>query len=155
MIGNIREILKISTAEEFLTALKQYDGDLEEPFEIIESMLDKNVMSTDVTDIEIHMALVESWRSRFSKYFSFAKGFVEHSKSSAFLMAKIKGVSTDTDRDAHRRSLSAGAEALSTRLEGTIDCIDSRVNLCKKLLGFESSTEGVRSNGNSRSFNRS
>jgi hypothetical protein len=44
---------------------------------------------------------------------------------------------TDGARDAYKRSMTAGYAALVMRLDGLIDDIDSRVNLCKKFTDDE------------------
>jgi hypothetical protein len=135
MVSSVREILKVTEEEDLLKLQMQFDQDLEERLEVLNNLLDKNIR-TDYADIDGHMTLVESWRARLVRYFSLATAFVEHSKSETFLKEKGKGV-TDKSQEAHLRHLSAGFKAHAVLLEGLITCVDSRVNLCKKLVGIE------------------
>jgi len=142
MISSIREVLAISQVTDLESAFTGFDLEMTETLKPLTEALDHNVLSRDVTSIQTHMAEVESWRDRVVRYQALVTGFVEHAKSAAFLPAKAKG-STELDRDAFRRKVSAGFVAWQKRLEGLIDCIDSRVNLSKKVLFTE--VEGFRS----------
>jgi len=140
---SIREIFKITTVEELTAARDQFEQELESRIQPLVDKLDQNVLSSDVASIEQHMAYVESWRARLVRYHSFASAFTDHAKDSTFLAAKttngdleVKRI-PEIERDAFRRKLSGGFSALQSHLEGLIDCIDSRVNLCKKVLGIE------------------
>jgi len=144
MIGNIKEILALKTVEDMKTAFESFDTKLEERLLPLEKLLETSILSADVTSLQLHMTEVESFRSRVVKLLSFATGFVQHAKSSEFLPAKEKGIS-ELDRDAFQRGIAAGFAAWACRLEGYIDCIDSRCNLCKKLLGIE--VDGIRGKG--------
>jgi len=137
MIGRIGEILKLTDDEDFLKAQKQFDDDLEEATEVLQSLLDKNILSTDVTDTQMHMAAVECYRARVCKWHAFAVAFSEHGASSVFLPAKKKGEISEADRQSHLKHLAAGSKAHVAMLDGFIRCIDSRVNACKKVLGIE------------------
>ena len=136
MIGSIREILDIKTVEDMQLALQAFDKELEDRLAPLCSELDKNIFSQDVSSVSLHMGEVESWRARVVRYLSLATGFVQHAKSSGFLPMKDKATS-ELDRDAFQRKLAGGFTAWQVRLEGIVDCIDSRVNLAKKFLGIE------------------
>jgi hypothetical protein len=136
VIGSIREILKIQTVEDLGAAFLQFDSELDRFLEPLYKALDMNIMSSEVQDIVAHMAYVEKFRGRVTRYFSLAAAFTDYAKSSIFIQPTAKGV-TEFVRDAHRRSLAGPFQALSERLEHLIDSIDSRVNLCKKITGME------------------
>lgn len=135
MVGSIREILKITDTASFLDAQHRYDEDLEAALETLRNLLDMNIMSTDVTDIMIHMSLVESYRARLVKYMALAVAFTEHAKSSTFRAPKGSG--SEDDRKAHQRHIAAASEAIKVMLDGLISCVDSRVNECKKVIDIE------------------
>lgn len=140
---SIREIFKITTVEELNAARDQFESELDIKTAALVDKLDQNVLSSDVSSIEQHMAYVESWRARLVRYHSFASAFTDHAKDSTFLASKTTNGDAEgkripeIERDAFRRKLAGGFSALQSLLEGLIDCIDSRVNLCKKVLGIE------------------
>ena len=145
MVGSIREILKIETPEELQTAFGKLEQDLTERLKYVEQALDKNILSTDVQDIQQHMSYVESWRNKVGRYLYLVDGFVAYAKSSQFALPVEKG-NTEAVRDAYKKLLAGPYEAMQRWLENLLDSIDSRVNLCKKKLGLEGSVEGVRAN---------
>lgn len=140
---SIKDIFKIDTVEALNAARDQFEGEITSRLQPLVDKLDQNILSTDVTSIETHMAFVESWRARLVKIHALASAFTDHAKDSTFLAAKTNGDSekpikiSEIERDAHRRKLSGGFQALETYLEGLIYSIDSRVNLSKKVLGIE------------------
>ena len=140
MIASIREILKIEKPEEFIAALHLFDEELDTILPPLYAQLDKNISGGDVSNMEIHMGLVESWRGRLVRWLSLAVAFEEMGDSAAFLKLKEKGVSVES----YRKSFSGGGKALAVQLEGLVKCVDSRVNQCKKLLGIDGSSEGLR-----------
>lgn len=144
MVGSIREILKIKKPESLAAAFEQLEQDMEERLKGLENELDKNILSSDVIDTMKHMTWVESWRNKVSRYQYLVSGFVEYSKSSQFSMPAEKGV-TEAVRDAWKKSLSGPYVALQSRLDNLIESIDSRVNVCKKVLGTEMDGEKNRS----------
>jgi hypothetical protein len=138
----ISEIFKIDTVEALNAARDHFEEGLDTKTEPLVDALNQNILSSDVASLEQHMAFVESWRARLVRYHSFAVAFTDHAKDSTFLAAKSNGEEkvkpfTEIERDAFRRKLSGGFSAIAGRLEGYIDCVDSRVNLAKKLLGIE------------------
>lgn len=140
---SIKEIFNINTVEALNAARDQFESELDAKLNPLIEKLQSNVLSTDVTSIETHMAFVESWRARCVRYHALASAFTDHAKDSTFLAAKTNGDAdkpvkvSEIERDAHRRKLAGGFAALQTYLEGLIDSIDSRVNLSKKVLGIE------------------
>jgi hypothetical protein len=138
---SIKNIFKITTVDELNAAREQFEQELDIKLQPLVIKLDQNILSQDVSSIEQHMAFVESWRATLVQYYSLASAFTDHAKDSTFLPAKTDGEGTkrtpEIERDAFRRKLSGGFTALQLRLEGYIDCIDSRVNLSKKVLGIE------------------
>lgn len=150
MISTIRDIFKVNTVADLEQGLAQFDTELNDKVEPLLEKLRQNILSTDVTSVQIHMAYVEAWRVRLVKYLSLASAFVEHAKDSTFLAEKHKdnGDSEkptrvpEIERDAYRRKMSGGFVALQVYLEGLIYSVDSRVNLCKKVLGIEVEGQG-------------
>jgi hypothetical protein len=142
MISSIREILGINDEGKLLEMVRQFDADLERELEPLNAALDQNIRTTDFTSLANHMGFVESRRAKVVRYLSLATAFLEYSKSESFLRKKEKGM-TEADRRAHEKQLSAGFQAQVTMLDGLVKCIDSRVNLCKKLL--EADGAGQRS----------
>lgn len=82
------------------------------------------------------MCYVESWRDRVTKYNALTSAFVEHAKSTYFVLPPGKGI-TAVDKEAHQKKLLAGFVGLRCYTEELIKSVDSRVNLCKKLMGIE------------------
>lgn len=136
MVNRIQDILEIETFPEFLETFKGFAGQVEDKLEPLEAQLGLNLTTGDVGTIQKHMAYVESWRIKVTKYHAFATAFLEHAKSAVFLVAKSKEM-TDMDRTSHQKAVTCGPAALQLGLANTLECIDSRVNLCKKLLGIE------------------
>ena len=136
MANNIREILALKTVEDMENALRSFDEKVIERLKPLDELLDTNILSSDIVSIQLHMTVVESFRARVVRLLAFAAGFVQHAKDSTFLPEKSKERS-ELDREAFQRHIAAGFIAWQTQLEGYVDCIDSRVNLAKKLLGLE------------------
>jgi len=140
---SIKEIFKINSVEELTAARDQFEGEINEKVAPLVAALEKNILSSDVASLETHMAYVESWRARLVRFHSFASAFTDHAKDSTFLSSKLTDGTGEAkripeiERDAYRRKLSGGFAALQSYLEGLIDCVDSRVNLAKKVLGIE------------------
>lgn len=138
----VSDIFKINTVEALNAARDQFEQELDTKTSPLVDKLDQNILSSDVASIEQHMTYVESWRARLVRYHSLASAFTDHAKDSTFLAAKSSDeVNTkripEIERDAYRRKISGGFAALQVRLEGLIDCVDSRVNIAKKILGIE------------------
>lgn len=146
-IDNMRisQVLKILTPENYQKAFEDFDNQLEETIRPLRQFLKKDLLSTDVSSINNHMTYVNSWRERIVFYYALATAFVEHSKSSHFSLHATEGKRpAQDDRDAYRKTLSAGFVAWQKRLEGTLDTIDERVNVCKKLFEREAEKYGIR-----------
>ncbi len=141
MVNKIQDILLIENSQDLITSFLEFDEQIEAAIEPLEALLELNI-SSDVTSLHNHLTDVERWRVRCTRFHSFATAFVEHAKSRIFLLPKSKE-NTEMDREAQKKTLSAGPTAMQARLENLIQCIDSRVNLCKKLLGIESDNAGI------------
>jgi hypothetical protein len=144
MVGSIREILKIETAEALQAAFAQLEVDMTAQLSNVDGALAKNILSPDVPDILQHMTYVECWRNRVAKYLYLVDGFVSYSKSSQFSLPVEKGT-TETVREAYKKTLAGPYEAMQRRLDNLIDAIDSRVNMCKKKVGMEADGANNRS----------
>ena len=146
MVSSIVEILKIRTEKDFHEAISEFETTIEQNLKPLTDKLRQQVLTSEVQQLEMHMTFVESWRDRVAKALMFASAFEQHGKSHWFLLPGGKNI-TSTDREAYQKSMTAGASAYSVYLEQLLKSVDSRVNLCKKLLGNEA--EG---NVNSRRF---
>jgi hypothetical protein len=136
MVGSVRELLQIKTPEDLQAAFVEFEEGLEGELAELKNVLDQNILSTDRVASAEHAGYVESYRDQVSRYLYLAAGFVEHAKSSDFLLPSGPGV-TDSVRDAWKRKMAGPWVALQLRLEHLIDSIDSRVNLVKKSLETE------------------
>jgi hypothetical protein len=143
MVGSVRELLQIKTPEDLQAAFIEFEAGLDGVLSELQNVLDQNILSTDRVDSAEHAGYVESYRDQVSRYLYLAAGFVEHAKSSDFLLPAEKGI-TESVRDAWRRKMAGPWTALQLRLEHLIDSIDSRVNLVKKSLETESRGEKRR-----------
>lgn len=148
MIQSVKEIFNIQSIQDLKEALDQFEVELEFKHKPLIDMLDKNILSQDISSVEMHMTFVESWRARVVRYLAFSSAFVEHAKDSTFLPSttSVEGKKiTGAEIDAFRRKTAGGFVALQIYLEGIVDCIDSRVNICKKILGLEDSAPRKKS----------
>jgi hypothetical protein len=136
MVSSIVEILKIRTEKDLHDALGEFEGTIEQTLKPLTDKLRQQVLTSEVQQLEMHMTFVESWRDRVAKALMFAAAFEQHGKSHYFLLPGGKNITT-TDREAYQKSITSGASALCAYLEHLIRSVDSRVNLCKKLLGNE------------------
>jgi len=127
----IKHILAIASATQFLEIFASFEDQIEDTIEPLVGLLNKVIMTREVTQLESHAAEVDAWRERVSRYLSLAVAFVEHGKSSRFILHKSKGIA-EFDREAHKRSMTSGYVALQVRLEGLLDDVDFRINNCKK-----------------------
>lgn len=136
-VHTIAEILGIKTEAGLLAAFKEFEDTVFTTFKPLTDRLQQQVLTSEVQQLEIHMTFVESWRDRSAKALMLSSAFENHGKSHHFLLAGGKGI-TATDREAYQKSITAGAVSLSVYFEQLLRSVDSRVNLCKKLLGNES-----------------
>jgi|SRR5271166_1662136 len=135
-VNTIVEILKIKTEADFISSVGDFEGTIELTFRPLTDKLRQQVLTSEVQQLELHMTFVESWRDRVAKGLMIASAFEQHGKSHYFLLPGGKNVTT-TDREAYQKSITAGAAALCVYFEQLLRSVDSRVNLCKKLLGNE------------------
>ena len=142
MIRSVSEIRGVTDPEILMKLEGQFDKDLHDSLRDLMKLLSQNVMSLDHTSLHQHMCTVESWRSKLVILLSLATAFTEHAKSETFLRKKQRGEVGQEEQKAHQRHMSCGFQAQVVLLEGTIACVDSRTNLCKKLTGLD--FEGAR-----------
>lgn len=141
-VSTIRQILLLTKEEDLKTEMGKFEDAILSAGNDLFHLLSQDVRSTDVLSIIDHMTAVECWRERVCRWHALAKCFVEHCKSDHFILVKQTGVH-EADRTAYQKRLTAGFVGVEAWLEGIIWSIDSRVNLCKKLLGLDEA--GVRS----------
>jgi hypothetical protein len=143
MVHNVAEILDIIKEDELMKEFREFEETLREDIKPLQDFLDKQLFTSDVPELNAHMSFVESWRDRICRRLMLADAFVEHGKSSNFLVPHSKEVKA-LDREAYVRKISAGMVAVRNYLENLIHNIDSRVNQCKKVLGIEGDIGGRR-----------
>jgi hypothetical protein len=127
----IKHVIAITSPKQFKALFASFEDQIETVIEPLGVLLNKVIMTRDVTSLEQHAAETDSYRGRVSRFLSLAVAFVEHGKSSHFMLHKSKGIA-EFDREAHRRSMTSGYIGLQVRLEGLLQDIDNRVNNCKK-----------------------
>lgn len=135
-VNSIVEILGIKAEKEFIQAVGEFENTIALTFKPLIDRLQQQVLTSEVQQLEIHMTFVESWRDRTAKALMLSSAFENHGKSHYFLLPGGKGI-TATDKEAYQKSVTTGAAALVIYFEQLLRSIDSRVNLCKKLLGNE------------------
>jgi len=136
MLYSILDVLKINKEEDLFKALGEFETEYKATLKPLQDKLKMQVLTQDVPQLELHMTYVESWRDRVSQYLSLSSAFVEHGKSSDFLLPSSKGVGA-ADKEAYMRKMTSGFIPIKLYLEELIRSLDSRVNLCKKILGIE------------------
>jgi hypothetical protein len=136
MINAIAQILKITKEEDLLTEFEAFETSLHTQLIELETKLSQSILSTEVTSVQSHMCLVESWRDRVTKYNMLTTSFVDHCKSTYFLLPDGKNVRA-IEKEAHQKKLQAGFVGLKAYTEELIKSVDSRVNLCKVVLRAE------------------
>jgi hypothetical protein len=136
MLNSIAQAHSLLTEADLAEALIAYEADLGRELAALEAQLTRNVITGAPGDIMQHMGYVETWRDRVSRFHMVAAACVEHAKSNNFELVSDKKV-TEIRREAYQRRLAGGWVALKARLENLLDSIDSRVNLCKKVLGID------------------
>lgn len=137
-VTSIAEILGIKTDECLRAAVTELEQEMYNTLKPLTDRLRQQVLSSEVQQLELHMTFVESWRDRVAKCLMFASALEQHGKSHHFLLPSSKSV-TALDRESYQKSVIAGASALCVYFEQLLRAVDSRVNLCKKLLGNEES----------------
>ena len=138
-VSRVTQILKILKEADLMTEMGKFEDAIYEAGDPLLKLLRLDVRSTDVISLLDHMTEVERWRERVGRWHALAETFVQHCKSDHFIVKREKGIS-DFDREAYQKRLLAGFLGLETWLEGLVKSVDSRVNLCKKLLGLEEGT---------------
>jgi hypothetical protein len=136
MINTIAQAHGLLTEKDLLDALTDFESDLNLALDPLVQQLARNIITGAPQDIQQHMGYVETWRDRVTRFLMVASACVEHAKSDHFEVISEKRV-TENKRESYQRRLAGGWVALKIRLEHLIDSIDSRVNLCKKVLGID------------------
>jgi hypothetical protein len=139
MLNTIAQAHGLLTEVDLADALVAYETDLSRELGPLEAQLSRNVITGAPGDIMQHMGYVETWRDRVTRFLMVAAACVEHAKSDNFEAVSDKKM-TEERRKSYQRRLAGGWDALYGRLEQLIKSIDSRVNLCKKVLGIDSET---------------
>jgi hypothetical protein len=137
LINSIVDILKIIKEEDLKKEFGEFERQVTEGLQPLTAKLQQQVLSSEVQQLELHMTYVESWRDRVCRYNALAQAFVEHVKSTHFNLPPSKNVGV-FEKEAYQKQLLAGFIGLRSMMEEKIRSVDSRVNLCKKLLGIES-----------------
>jgi len=135
-VSRVQQILRITKEEDLVCEMGKFEDAVYDAGAPLLVLLSQDVRSTDVVSLLDHMTEVERWRERVCRWHALAKCFLEHCKSDHFIVVRQKGV-TDFERTAYQKKLTAGFAGLETWLEGVVDSVDSRVNLCKKLAGLD------------------
>jgi hypothetical protein len=138
MISTIRQILEITKEADLKTEFGEFEDSITENLHPLVVLLGKDVRTTEVSSILDHMTGVEKWREKVVRYLSLATAFHGHAKSDHFIVVKTKG-QTEFDRSSYQKKLTCAFDGIEVYLEGLLYCLDSRVNVCKKLLGAEES----------------
>jgi hypothetical protein len=138
-VSRVQQILALTKESELMAEMAKFEDAIYEAGDPLLRLLRLDVRSNDVANLLDHMTSVERWRERTTRWFGLATCFVSHCKSDHFIVKREKGIS-DFDREAYQKRLLAGFLGLETWLEGLVKSVDSRVNLCKKLLGLEEGT---------------
>ena len=136
MLNSIAQAHGLLTEADLAQALLGYENDLARELQPFEAQLTRNIITGSPADIMQHMGYVETWRDRVTRFLMVAAACVEHAKSDHFEATSDKKM-TEERRKAYQRRLAGGWAALQARLENLVDSIDSRVNLCKKVLGID------------------
>jgi hypothetical protein len=143
MLNTIAQAHGLLSAKDLQDALAAFEHDLDAALDPLVLQLSRNIITGAPGDISQHMGYVETWRDRVTRFLMVVSACVEHAKSDHFELTAItteKGgtkYAPEDKREAYRRRLAGGWVALKARLENLIDSIDSRVNLCKKVLGID------------------
>ena len=136
MLNTIAQAHSLLTEVDLADALVAYEVDLATVLGPLEAQLCRNIITAAPGDIMQHMGYVETWRNRVTRYLMVAAACTEHAKSDHFEPVSDKKM-TEEKRRAYQRRLAGGWAALQAWLEELIRSVDSRVNLCKKVLGID------------------
>ena len=132
-VNKIQQILKITVETKLVSEMGLFEDSIDQVFDPLKGLLAEDVRARSVGLIEDHMTDVERYRERAVKALALATTFLYHCKSDHFIVPRAKSV-TEFDRASYQNHLRAPFEGMVTYLDGLVRTIDSRVNLCKKLL---------------------
>jgi hypothetical protein len=137
MVTKIKDILAMIDTKDMIAELGHFEDRLDVTLAPLQTLLEKDIRDNpEPGELMDHMTDVERWRERTVRFLSVANTFLEHCKSDHFKLKSGKGI-TEFDRKSYQKNLTAGFQGMQTYLEGLVYCIDSRVNLCKRVLGIE------------------
>jgi hypothetical protein len=134
MIRTIADVLKIKVENELEETFILFEDSVRTSTAPLDSLLGKKI-SSDAATVEPHVIEIESWRDKICKIHALSAACAEHAKSSHFILTGRSA--TQVDKEAHQRKVAGHWIALRDEMENKIRSIDSRVNLCKKFLGYE------------------
>lgn len=143
-IRSVADVLGIRTEVDLRANIEEFSQVIDTNLKPLTDALGKQVLTNEVSQLELHMTYVESWRDRVARTLMLATALLNHGKGHRFLLPGGKNITT-TDREAYMKDLTCGAISFVDYLAETLKSIDSRVNLCKILLRSE-----VESGKNSR-----
>ena len=135
-VQKIVDILKIRNEEDFKNAVSEFEETVLLSLKPLTDQLQRQLLTQEVQQLELHMTFVESWRDRVARFLMLCNAFENHGKSQYFLLPGGRNITT-TDREAYQKGIIVTAVSLSNYLENLLRSIDSRVMICKKLLGNE------------------
>jgi hypothetical protein len=136
MISTIRQILEIVKECDLKKEFGEFEDSVNTTLQPLITLLEKDVRTTEVSNLLDHMTAVERWRERTVRFLALATAFHSHCRSDHFIVAKTKG-QTEFDRTSYQKRLTAGFNGIEIYLDGLISSLDSRVNVCKRILGIE------------------
>src|SRR3954463_7898720 len=110
--NSLAEILSIKTEIDLKKAIEEFETTVENTFKPLADRLRQQVLTSEVSQIELHMTFVESWRDRVAKALMYSSAFENHGKSHHFLLSNGPRITT-TDREAYQKSITTAASALS------------------------------------------
>lgn len=145
-VSTVAQIIEITTEDKLIEEMKMFDRAMEKRIEPIETLLSVDVRAQSGSEqaVEDHMTAIESQRQAAVRLHALSACFLEHAKSPWFALKKTAGVNAEMIRS-KEKMLVAPFEGMTTRAEGLVKSIDSRVNLCKVLLRlFDERVNGKR-----------
>ena len=140
MVSKVSDIIRITVEADLLKEMESFESACEKRVQHLEDLLSIDIRSGEEVTVQNHMTAVDSYRQIVVRIFGLTTCFLEHAKSSYFALAS----GTEFQRNAKQKQLIAPFMGMSTRYEGLIRSIDSRVNVCKILLRV--ANDGMNSN---------
>lgn len=138
-VSRVAHILDIKDRDRLLTEMKKFEDSVYERVYPLRVLLTKDIHTSGVASIQNHMSEVERWRETVLRFASLAKTFVSHCKGDHFIKREAGMKLTLFEKEAYQKELLAPFIGLEYWLEGLVDSIDSRVNMCKVILRLDES----------------